>query len=136
VILALGHAWACTRFSSHYEDEDCVPFLLGAQRRPKIAAKDATVPVYFIPASPAGTDKPGQTEFRPELISFMRSNSAFFWFFIIGGFITAAVGVAYFASGESSAATDEQNYTVLLQIPIGALVSIYGLTKRQDLRRG
>jgi len=66
----------------------------------------------------------------------MRSNSAFFWFFIIGGFITAAVGVAYFASGESARATDSQNYTVLLQIPIGAIVSIYGITKRDELRRG
>jgi hypothetical protein len=66
----------------------------------------------------------------------MRSNSAFFWFFIIGGFVTAAVGVAYFASGESSRATDAQNYTVLLQIPLGAVVSVYGLTKREDIRRG
>ena len=65
----------------------------------------------------------------------MTSNSAYFWFFIIGGFITAAVGVAFFASGEGSRATDAQNYTVLLQIPLGAVVSIYGLTKRQDIRR-
>ena len=66
----------------------------------------------------------------------MNSNSAFFWFFIIGGFITAAVGVAYFASGETFRATDEQNYTVLIQIPLGAVASLYGLTKRSDLRRG
>jgi hypothetical protein len=66
----------------------------------------------------------------------MRSNSAFFWFFIIGGFVTAAVGVAYFASGESYRATDSQNYTVLLQIPLGAIVSLYGLRQREDQRRG
>lgn len=66
----------------------------------------------------------------------MRSNSAFFWFFIIGGFVTAAVGVAYFASGEFARADDAQNYTVLLQIPLGAVVSIYGISKREDLRRG
>lgn len=66
----------------------------------------------------------------------MRSNSAFFWFFILVGFITAAVGVAYFASGESTRATDAQNYTVLLQIPLGAVAAIYGISKREDLRRG
>ncbi len=65
----------------------------------------------------------------------MRSNFVFFWFFIIGGFVTAAVGVAYFASGESSHATDGQNLTVLLQIPLGAFVTVFGLSKREDLRR-
>lgn len=63
----------------------------------------------------------------------MNSNTAFLWFFIIGGFITAAVGVAYFASGESSRAADAQNYTVLIQIPLGMFASVYGLSKRQDL---
>ncbi len=65
----------------------------------------------------------------------MKSNSAFFWFFIIVGFITAAVGVAYFASGEGTRSTDEQNYMVLLQIPIGLISMLFGLTKRQGLSR-
>jgi len=30
----------------------------------------------------------------------MKASSALFWFFIFGGFITAAVAVAYFTSGE------------------------------------
>jgi H+/Cl- antiporter ClcA len=65
----------------------------------------------------------------------MKSNSAFLWFFIIVGFITAAVGVAYFASGEGSRSTDQQNYTVFLQIPIGLVATLYGLSKRGDLSR-
>jgi len=65
----------------------------------------------------------------------MKSNSAFLWFFIIGGFVTAAVGVAYFASGEGARSTDQQNYTVFLQIPIGLVATLYGLSKRWDLSR-
>jgi hypothetical protein len=65
----------------------------------------------------------------------MKSNSLFFLFFIIGGFVTAAVGVAYFASGESSGAPDTQNYMVLLQIPLGAFVTIYGITNATDRKR-
>ena len=64
----------------------------------------------------------------------MKANSLFFWFFIIGGFVTAAVGVAYFASGESSRADDVQNYMVVLQIPLGAFVTIYGIRQASDER--
>ena len=65
----------------------------------------------------------------------MKSNFAFFWFFIIGGFVTAAVGVAYFASGEASRAPDAQNYMVVLQIPLGAFVTLYGIRHATDRRR-
>ena len=65
----------------------------------------------------------------------MKTNSAFLWFFIIVGFITAAVGVAYFASGEAASSTDEQNYMVLLQIPIGLVATLFGLSKRVGLSR-
>lgn len=65
----------------------------------------------------------------------MKSNFAFFWFFIVGGFVTAAVGVSYFASGEASHADDAQNYMVLLQIPLGAFVTIYGITHATDRNR-
>jgi hypothetical protein len=65
----------------------------------------------------------------------MRTNSAFLWFFIIVGFVTAAVGIAYFASGEAARSTDEQNYTVMLQIPIGVVAMLYGMSKRRDLSR-
>ena len=65
----------------------------------------------------------------------MKTNSAFLWFFIVIGFVTAAVGVAYFASGEGARSTDEQNYTVLLQIPIGLVAMLFGLNKRRDLGR-
>lgn len=59
----------------------------------------------------------------------MKSNSAFFWFFIIGGFLTAAAAVAYFASGVSYRGTDAENYTILLQIPLGVVTSLYGIDK-------
>ena len=65
----------------------------------------------------------------------MKTTSAFLWFFIIVGFITAAVGVAYFASGEATRSTDEQNYMVLLQIPIGLVAMLFGLSKRLGLSR-
>ncbi len=65
----------------------------------------------------------------------MKANSLFFWFFIIGGFVTAAVGVSYFASGESARADDAQNYMVLLQIPLGAFVTIYGITNARSRER-
>ena len=59
----------------------------------------------------------------------MKSNTAFFWFFIIGGFLTAAAAVAYFASGESYKGTDAENYTFLLQIPLGIATTLYGIDK-------
>lgn len=57
----------------------------------------------------------------------MRSNSAYLWFFIIGGFVTAAVGVVFFATGESARATEAQTYGAFLQIPLGAAISLYGI---------
>ena len=65
----------------------------------------------------------------------MKASSAFFWFFIAGGFITAAVAVAYFASGEYYRGTDQENYTILLQIPIGIVSTLYGLQKKTEARR-
>jgi hypothetical protein len=59
----------------------------------------------------------------------MKSNNLFLWFFIIGGFVTAGVGVIYFASGESSHASDGQNGSVFLQILLGAAVTLYGTLK-------
>lgn len=59
----------------------------------------------------------------------MKFNSAFFLFFIIGGFITAAAAVAYFASGVSYRGTDAENYTILLQIPLGIVTTLYGIDK-------
>jgi hypothetical protein len=64
----------------------------------------------------------------------MKTVNAFFWFFIAGGFITAAAAVAYFASGESYRGTDQENYTILLQIPLGIIATIYGLQKRSEAR--
>lgn len=64
----------------------------------------------------------------------MKASSVFFWFFIFGGFITAAVAVGYFASGESFRATDQENYTILIQIPIGIACTLYGLQKRSESR--
>ncbi|MEO5860783.1 MAG: hypothetical protein ABIR33_17770 [Pyrinomonadaceae bacterium] len=57
----------------------------------------------------------------------MKTSTAFFWFFIAGGFITAATAVAYFASGVSYRGTDQENYTILLQIPIGIVAFLYGV---------
>ena len=65
----------------------------------------------------------------------MRSNLLFFLFFVVGGFVTAAVGVSYFASGEAARADDAQNYMVLLQIPLGAFVTIYGITNVRSSER-
>ena len=59
----------------------------------------------------------------------MKYNSAFFLFFIVGGFITAAAAVAYFASGVSYRGTDAENYTILLQIPLGIVTTLYGIDK-------
>lgn len=65
----------------------------------------------------------------------MKTSSVFFWFFIAGGFITAAAAVAYFASGEYYRGTDHENYTILLQIPIGIVATLYGLQKKTEARR-
>lgn len=62
----------------------------------------------------------------------MKTVNAFFWFFIAGGFITAAAAVSYFASGESYRGTDQENYTILLQIPIGIVATLYGIQKIED----
>ena len=64
----------------------------------------------------------------------MKSNSAFVCFFIIGGFLTAAAAVAYFASGVSYRGTDAENYTILLQIPMGIVATLYGIQKMEDGR--
>jgi len=65
----------------------------------------------------------------------MKTSTAFFWFFIVGGFITAAAAIAYFASGESYRGTDQENYTILLQIPIGIVAFLYGMQKKTDTQR-
>jgi len=62
----------------------------------------------------------------------MKTSTGFFWFFIAVGFITAAAAVAYFASGEYYRGTDQENYTILLQIPIGIVATLYGIQKRSD----
>jgi hypothetical protein len=62
----------------------------------------------------------------------MRNSIGFSLFFVIGGFATSAVGVAYFASGEAARGTDVQSYTALIQIPLGIAVTLYGLTKRYE----
>jgi branched-subunit amino acid ABC-type transport system permease component len=59
----------------------------------------------------------------------MNSNNILLWFLIIGGFLTAGVGVIYFLSGESGHASDGQNYSVFVQILLGGLVTIYGTRK-------
>jgi hypothetical protein len=59
----------------------------------------------------------------------MKTNDLFLWFFIIGGFLTAAVGVLYFVSGESLRASDGQNGSVFIQIILGAAVLFYGARK-------
>jgi len=64
----------------------------------------------------------------------MKFNSAFFWFFIIGGFMTAAAAVWYFASGFSYRGTDAENYTILLQIPLGIATTLYGIDRITDAR--
>ena len=64
----------------------------------------------------------------------MKASSAFFWFFIAGGFVTAAVAVAYFASDEYYRGSDQENYTILLQIPIGIVSTLYGLQKKTEAR--
>jgi hypothetical protein len=59
----------------------------------------------------------------------MNTNTFFLWFLIVGGFLTAGVGVLYFLSGESGHASDGQNYSVCVQILLGALVTVYGARK-------
>ena len=59
----------------------------------------------------------------------MNTHNLFLWFFIIGGFVTAGIGVLYFLSGESSNASDGQNYSVFVQIVLGAAVTFYGIRK-------
>lgn len=65
----------------------------------------------------------------------MKTNSAFFWFFIIAGFVTASAAVSYFASGVYYRGTDQENYTILLQIPIGIVAMLYGIQKMDDTGR-
>ena len=62
----------------------------------------------------------------------MKANSVFFWLFVIGGFVTAAVGVAYFASGEAGRGPESQSYMALLQIPLGVAVTLYGVRSIGD----
>lgn len=64
----------------------------------------------------------------------MKTSSAFFLFFIIGGFLTASAAVTYFASGVSYRGTDQENYTILLQIPIGIVAMLYGIQKVEETR--
>lgn len=59
----------------------------------------------------------------------MKTTSAFVWFFVIGGFLTAAAAVSYFAAGLSYRGTDAENYTIFLQIPIGIVATLYGIDK-------
>ena len=65
----------------------------------------------------------------------MKSNSVFFWFFIIAGFLTSAAAVAYFASGVSYRGTAAENYTILLQIPLGVVTTLYGIDKMTGMRQ-
>lgn len=65
----------------------------------------------------------------------MKTNTLFFWFFVIGGFVTAAVGVSYFASGESMNGSQGQNYAALMQIPLGVAVTLYGINYVGDKKR-
>ena len=65
----------------------------------------------------------------------MKSNSLFIWFFIVGGFLTAAAAVWYFASGYSYRGTDAENYAILLQIPLGVVTSLYGIDKITDMKQ-
>jgi hypothetical protein len=59
----------------------------------------------------------------------MKTNNLFLWFFIIGGFVTAGIGVLYFVSGENLRASAGQNYSVFVQIVLGAAVLFYGARK-------
>lgn len=59
----------------------------------------------------------------------MNTHNLFLWFFIIGGFLTAGIGVLYFLSGESGNASDGQNYSVFVQIVLGAAILAYGVRK-------
>jgi hypothetical protein len=59
----------------------------------------------------------------------MNSNNVLLWFLIIGGFLTAGVGVLYFLSGENGHASDGQNYSVFVQIVLGAAITLYGSRK-------
>ena len=62
----------------------------------------------------------------------MNSNNVFLWFFIIGGFLTAGIGILYFLSGENLHATAGQNYSVFVQIVLGAAVTAFGIRKYCD----
>ena len=62
----------------------------------------------------------------------MNTHNLFLWFFIVGGFLTAGIGVLYFLSGESGHASDGQNYSVFVQIVLGAAVTFYGFRKYCD----
>ena len=48
--------------------------------------------------------------------------------------MTAAAAVWYFASGFSYRGTDAENYTILLQIPLGIATTLYGIDKITDAR--
>jgi hypothetical protein len=65
----------------------------------------------------------------PTRLPTMNSNNFLLWFLIVGGFVTAGVGVLYFLSGESSNASDGQNYSVFVQIVLGGAVTLYGTRK-------
>jgi hypothetical protein len=62
----------------------------------------------------------------------MNTNYLFLWFFIVGGFLTAGIGVLYFLTGVSTHASDGQNYSVFVQIVLGAAVTVYGFRKYCD----
>ena len=59
----------------------------------------------------------------------MKSNNLFLWFFIVGGFLTAAIGILYFISGENLRSSAGQNYSVFVQIILGGAVLFYGFRK-------
>jgi len=48
--------------------------------------------------------------------------------------MTAAAAVWYFASGFSYRGTDAENYTILLQIPLGIATTLYGIDRITDAR--
>ena len=49
--------------------------------------------------------------------------------------MTAAAAVWYFASGFSYRGTDAENYTILLQIPLGIVTTLYGIDKITDAKQ-
>ena len=59
----------------------------------------------------------------------MKTTNLFLWFFIIGGFVTTGIGILYFLSGQDVHAPAGQNYSVFVQIVLGAAVLFYGFRK-------